>query len=157
MIDSHEIINRVARHEGIVLKPYRCPAGYLTIGAGRNLEANPLTEEELKVVGDWQHGITKNAALYLLKKDLLRCNRQCKAELPFWNRLDPERKFALLDMCFNLGMKRLLKFEKMLAAIEIGDYRGAAKECLNSRYAKQVGKRARCIANLLESGVYHYD
>ncbi|HOE90389.1 MAG TPA: lysozyme, partial [Candidatus Cloacimonadota bacterium] len=27
------------KHEGLVLKPYKCSAGKLTIGYGRNLEA----------------------------------------------------------------------------------------------------------------------
>lgn len=36
----------------------------------------------------------------------------------------------------------------------IGDYRGAAKECLNSKYARDVGKRAVRIARLIETGVW---
>ena len=31
--------------EGLSLKPYRCPAGKLTIGYGHNLEANGISEE----------------------------------------------------------------------------------------------------------------
>ena len=57
-------------------------------------------------------------------------------------------------MCFNMGIKRLLGFKRMLGAMFIGDYRGAAKECLNSKYAKDVGKRAERIAQLIETGVW---
>lgn len=157
MIDMNVIMERFALHEGIVLKPYKCPAGYLTIGIGRNLDANPITEEEKSVVGDWEHGITRNAAFYLLRHDLLRCRRLCRQHISFWSHLDIERKFALLDMCFNLGIYGLLKFKKMLAAMEIGDYRGAAKECLNSKYAKDVGRRAIRIAHTIEKGEFRYD
>ena len=45
----------------------------------------------------------------------------------------------------------------MLDALEIGDYRGAAKECLNSKYARDVGKRAERIAKTFETGVFEYD
>lgn len=156
MIDMNEIMQRFAFHEGVVLKPYRCPAGFRTIGIGRNLDANPITEEEKEVVGDWEHGITRNAAFYLLRHDLLRCRRQCRKYISFWGSLDIERKYALLDMCFNLGIHGLLKFRKMLAAMEIGDFRGAAKECLNSKYAKDVGARAERIARTIETGDFKY-
>ena len=43
MLDMEEIINRLVLHEGIKLKPYKCPAGYLSIGVGRNLITNPHT------------------------------------------------------------------------------------------------------------------
>lgn len=59
MIDLNEAVQRLCLHEGIRLQPYRCPAGYLTIGVGRNLETNPPTAEEIKVIGDYRSGITK--------------------------------------------------------------------------------------------------
>lgn len=154
MIDKGIAIQRLCIHEGIRLTPYVCPAGYKTIGVGRNLETNPITEEERKVVGDWQHGITKNAAFYLLRNDIARVEKECRQYIPFWKQLDDERQYALLDMAFNLGIRGLLKFKKMLNCMGIGDYRGAAKECLNSKYAKDVGKRAVRIAKTIETGVF---
>jgi lysozyme len=39
---TEALMNRIkaqlVRHEGLRLKPYRCTAGKLTIGIGRNLE-----------------------------------------------------------------------------------------------------------------------
>ena len=40
------IVNQLILHEGLRLKPYRCTAGKLTIGVGRNLETKGLSEEE---------------------------------------------------------------------------------------------------------------
>ncbi len=39
---------QLVRHEGLRLKPYRCPAGKLTIGIGRNLDlvSTQMTEIE---------------------------------------------------------------------------------------------------------------
>ncbi len=62
MIDLGTAIQRLCIHEGISLTPYKCSAGFLTIGVGRNLITNPLTAEEKKKVGDWKSGITKDAA-----------------------------------------------------------------------------------------------
>ncbi len=153
-MNINQIEQRLVIHEGLKLEPYKCPAGYWTIGIGRNLITNPITDEEKKVVGDWRHGITKNAAFYLLRNDIKRVELDCRQGIPFWKQLDDERQYALLDMAFNMGIKKVLKFKKMLAAMEIGDYRGAAKECLNSKYAKEVGKRAQRIAKTIETGKF---
>ena len=153
-IDTNELVQRFVLHEGCELMPYRCPAGYLTIGIGRNLETNPLTVEEKKVCGDYMRGITKNAAFYLLRHDIEKVKRECERNIPFFNRLDAERRYALLDMCFNLGIKSLLGFKKMLGAMGCGDWNLAADECLSSKYAKQTGKRAKRISETIRTGEF---
>lgn len=153
-IDDNEMIQRFILHEGCELMPYRCPAGYLTIGIGRNLDTNPLTLEEKKVCGDWRHGITKNAAFYLLRHDIEKVKRECVKNIPFYYNLDAERRYCLIDMCFNLGIKSLVKFKKMLGAMGCGDWEWAARECLNSKYATQTGKRAKRIAETIRTGEF---
>ena len=78
--------------------------------------------------------------------------KELKKNISFWKQLDDERQYALLDMAFNLGVDGLLKFKKMLGFLWMGDYRQAAAECLNSRYAKETGKRAKRIAKTIETG-----
>lgn len=157
MIELSKIIERLKKHEGLSLMPYKCPAGYLTIGYGRNLINNPLTEAEKNALGDWTRGITPNGALMLLKNDIYRTCKACQKAIHFWKHLDDERQYALLDMAFNMGLNSLLRFKKMLAAMEIGDYQGAAKEVLHSKYAKDVGRRAVKIAKLIETGDFKDD
>lgn len=152
MLDMAEMITRIKLHEGCSLKPYKCPAGKLTIGIGRNTEDNPFTVEELRVVGDWKNGITREAAHYLCKNDIERCIIELKKHLKFFDELDNERKYALIDLCFNLGINKLLTFKKTLASIACGNYRTAAEQLLQSKYASQVGKRAKRIAILIETG-----
>lgn len=154
MINENEAVQRLCLHEGIKLQPYRCPAGYLTIGVGRNLETNQLTVEEKKVCGDWQHGITKNAAFFLLRNDIKRVEAECAERIPFWKELDDERQYALVDMAFNLGVSGLLKFKKMLGWLGVGNYTQAATECRASKYARDTGERADRIARLIEEGVW---
>ena len=153
-LDVNELTQRFVLHEGCVLTPYKCPAGYLTIGVGRNLETNPLTSEEKKICGDYMNGITKNAAYYLLRNDIDRCEKECIKYIPFYGSLDCERKYALLDMDFNMGIKTLLKFKKMLSAMGTGNWEEASAECLNSNYAKQTGKRAKRIAETIRIGKF---
>lgn len=154
MINLYEVSQRLIIHEGLRLQPYFCPKGKLTIGVGRCLDTNPLTAEEEKVVGDWKHGITRNAAIYLLCNDIKNIYRALKKYLDFFDKLDAERQYALIDMAFNIGVHGLLNFNKMLKAMRKGDYEIAAEECLNSRYAKTVGVRANRIAATIKTGVF---
>jgi lysozyme len=68
--------------------------------------------------------------------------------------LDQVRQEALVNMCFNLGFTRLMKFSKMMAAMAEGKYSLAASEALDSRWAKQVGNRSKDIAHMLDFGEY---
>ena len=160
MIGDHGydwIIRRLEFHEGLKLMPSRCTAGKLTIGVGRNLEDNPLTEAEKKAVGDWQHGISKNAAYMLLRNDIKRCIGELKNTFDFYAKLDIERQYALLDMCFQLGITKLKQFKNMLKWLKLKEFKLAAEECLNSAYAKQTPKRAERIARTIREGIWLRD
>ena len=52
-------------------------------------------------------------------------------------------------MAFNLGMTKLKKFKNMLTAINAEDYKTAAKEGLDSRWAKQVYNRSKRLMDRL--------
>ena len=132
------IFEDLKRDEGLRLKPYRCTAGKLTIGYGRNLEDRGITIEE---------------AEYLLSNDIEIVCKNLSMRLSFFDDLDPVRKSALINMCFNLGLSGLMGFKKMLRAIEQSDYEQAAVEALNSRWANQVGDRAVRIADKIKNGV----
>lgn len=152
-MDFDIIIKRLEFHESCILKPYYCPTGHLTLGIGHNIDARAFTNEEKKAIGDWKKGITKNMAYMICRNDVNICLNQLKT-LPFWNRLDLERQYALLDMCFQLGFKGLCRFKKMLEAMRWGKWDKAAAECLNSDYARQTPARAKRIARLIKEGIW---
>lgn len=152
-MDFDIIIKRLEFHESCVLKPYYCPTGHLTLGIGHNVEARPFTDEEKRAIGDWKKGITKNMAYMICRNDVNICLNQLKT-LSFWNQLDLERQYALLDMCFQLGFKGLCGFKKMLKAMRWGKWQTAAEECLNSDYARQTPARAKRIARLMKEGIW---
>lgn len=156
MISDEICIQRLAVNEGVVLKPYRCPAGKLTIGIGRNLDGNPLSKEELEHIGHdcRTQGITKEQAFYLCRNDLKKVKKDLDKELPWWRNLNNDRQFVMIDLCFNMGISKLLKFQKTLDSIAGGWYIRAGDQLMQSLYAKQVGKRAERNANCLRTGVY---
>ena len=152
MYDLSKWCNRLIAHEGMQLMPYRCAAGKLTIGVGRNLEDNPPTPEEARALGDYMHGITENAAKMLLRNDIERCFEALKRIVAGFEELDEERQYALLDMCFQMGVKGFRRFKRLLKAVEQRDFEQVASECLASKYALQTPKRAKRIARLLKTG-----
>ena len=154
MIDTYEATQRLILHEGLRLQPYFCSKGKRTIGIGRCLDTNPLTKEEEKVIKDWEHGITKGEAVYLLLNDIKMIETELKQKIRFYKKLDDERQYALLDMAFNLGVFGLLKFKRMLQALSHKNYEVASQECLCSQYAKDVGERAKRIAQLILTGEF---
>lgn len=156
MISKETCVQRLAQEESIVYKPYLCPAGKKTIGIGRNLEDNPLTEEEQKACGDIEAGITKNAAFLLCRNDVDKVFKQLNDKLPWWKNLSDDRQWVLVSMCFQLGITGLLKFKKMLLKLSTGYWRDAAEECLDSGFAKQCPKRAKRNAKCIETGHWEY-
>ena len=68
--------------------------------------------------------------------------------------LDNERKYALIDMCYQLGFTKLNDFKKMLSFMKQKKFESAAYECLHSVYAQQVPARAQRIAHLIKTGVW---
>jgi len=126
------------RHEGMRGKPYDCPAGFLTIGVGRNLEANGISEEE---------------ALVLLRNDIVSCYQQCKREFSWFEDLNDVRQEAIINLVFNIGLDGFKKFKKTIGFIKQEKWSEAATELLDSRYADQVGKRAQEVSRMLETGV----
>ena len=131
------MIAQLRLHEGERLKPYRCTAGKLTIGVGRNLEDRGITAEE---------------SAYLLGNDIDDFYERLEYALPWITDLDPVRQRVLLDMSFNLGIAGLLSFKRTLAAIRGGQYERAAGMMLDSRWATQVGERARRLSRMMHSG-----
>ena len=123
-------------HEGLELKAYKCTAGKITIGVGRNVE---------------ELGITHDEAMYLLSNDIKRVVDELLANVDCYNELSDVRKSVLVDMCFNLGISRFLQFKNFLAAVERGDWGVAAAEMLDSRWANQVGQRAIRLSNMMIS------
>lgn len=134
--DCQKLTELLIEHEGLRLKPYRCPSGKLTIGIGRNLE---------------DVGITKAEAMFLLANDIKRVSAELNA-FDWFKGLDPVRQLVLMDMCFNLGLSNLLKFKKMISALERGDYDKAHVEMLDSLWATQVGSRAWKLAKMMKHG-----
>jgi lysozyme len=137
MLNRELLKDELKRDEGLRLKPYRCTAGKLSIGVGRNLD---------------DVGISETEALVLLDHDIEKVIAQLNYHLAWWHKLSEPRQRVLINMTFNMGIGTVLTFKKTLALIETGKYPESAKAMLQSRWAKQVGERANRLAKIMELG-----
>lgn len=136
MLDVERLKAQLRTHEGEKLTMYQCTAGANTIGVGHNLDAK---------------GISKRVSDAMLDDDIEDAVGDLDRSLPWWrNQPEPVQR-SLVDMCFNLGINRLLAFRNMLGALQAQNYAQAAIEALDSRWAEQVGQRAQTIASDIRS------
>lgn len=129
------------RNEGLRQKPYRDTVGKLSIGIGRNLDDVGLREDEI-VLCFWN--------------DVKRSEDDLDRHCPWWRQMTDARQRALLDMCFNMGWgdgtRGLSSFRNTLKLLELGRYAEAADNCLKSKWAQQVGDRAKRNAQMFRDG-----
>lgn len=128
-----QLIEQLKKHEGLVLKPYKCPVGKLTIGYGHNLEDN---------------GLSKSACEYILIEDIEEAKRNLYAIFTrdFFDSLSNNQKIALVDMMFNLGMSRFLTFKKFILAVKQRNFDRASVEIIHSKAYTQAKRRYQLLA-----------
>lgn len=131
------VLDLIKEHEGTSLALYRCTAGKLTVGTGRNIEDNGIREDE---------------AGLMLANDIRECRLQLLRAYPWFTALDEVRQAACIDLIFNLGPMRLSGFVKFLAAMARSDWPRAADELRQSKWFEQVGRRGPRVASMIERG-----
>ncbi|MGT2513408.1 glycoside hydrolase family protein [Sphingomonas panni] len=157
-----KLVAELTRDEGLRLKTYRCTAGKLTIGIGRNLDDVGITGSEARIFGCEtpsaalalvkRQGVTKLQAESLFANDIVGCERDLDRNLRWWRTLDDVRQRVLLNMCFNLGIRRLLPFKNTLRMVERREFEDAADNMLKSLWARQVGGRALRLSAMMRTG-----
>ena len=115
------------KHEGIRVHPYKCSEDKLTIGIGRNLEANGISEEE---------------AMYLLNNDINRVIANLDKIFPAWKVMPSKARLVCIDMSFQMGITGFMNFRRTRALMEMGAWLEASEELLRSKYAVQTPNRA---------------
>lgn len=123
--------------EGFRTKPYKDTVGKITIGYGRNLD---------------DVGISQAEAYFMLQNDIKKVINQLYAKLPFFKDLTDGRQNALANMAFNLGIDKLMEFKNTLSLIEQKRYTEASTAVLDSKWATQVGERAKRISEKIRLG-----
>jgi lysozyme len=109
--------------------------------------ANPLSvKEQLRLLAFGRH--SDKVLDFMLDNDIKRAEKSCSM-LGFYPELSEVRQAVVVDMVFNLGLRSFLTFEKLRNAIEHREWQRAAEEMIRSKWAGQVGPRAKRLANMM--------
>lgn len=134
------------RDEAVKIKPYLdccrkawrdcvcVKKGKLTIGVGRNLDDD---------------GISVTEAFLLRDNDIAAVRKSCSAAFPWVTALSPDRQDVVCAMVFNMGLLRFCDFKLFIQALEKGDFVTARSEMLDSKWAAEVGDRAKRYADVM--------
>jgi len=123
--------------EGLRFKPYRCTAGKLTIGVGRNLD---------------DVGVSRAEAYALLDNDIQKAERDCQDVFgsALWDSWGRERRLGWVNFRFQLGKGGMLSFRNTLDAARSGDWKKVERHLLASKWAtKDSPARARRVVAMI--------
>ena len=141
MIDTKQ---RIKSHEGFSPTVYEDTLGYKTVGYGHlvlekdNFVVGEIySPEQLQGVFEADYNISFNNAHDLLEDK----------DIPY----DPMVESVLIEMAFQLGLPRLKKFIKFIQGLQEEDYKKAADEMIDSRWAKQTPARAYELSTLIRN------
>lgn len=134
--DTAEMIKR---HEGIKHKVYLDTEGVPTGGWGHAFHVGSEIPFDVCLrLFNHDFGNAINDIEYIKKK--------------FGLELDGTREGVLIDMAFQLGRSKLIKFNKMLTALCINDFDEAARQILDSKAARQCPNRYKELSDLMRKG-----
>jgi len=138
IVPIEKIVARLKEDEGYRAHAYQCGSGAWTVGYGRNI--------------DQDHGalgISEPEAEMLLRNDIDRCVDELRRTFAWVDDQSANVQAVLVELAFWLGLTRLRKFKKCLAALEAGDRTTAAAELIDSRLHGQVPDRTERLAERL--------
>jgi lysozyme len=117
----------LVRHEGNMCTIYTCKAGKISVGVGRNLTDNGISEDESD---------------YMLENDIKRVYNNLDKHWAVWRSFPEEAQMVCIDLTFNLGINGFMNFRRTRALMEMEMWLQASEELLDSKYAIQLPVRS---------------
>ena len=142
-MDMERLLKSVRDHEGYRNKVYLDTLGKRTVGVG-HLCVEDFWEDDKEY--------DEKFLMEILEKDLENAISGAEELLGEYTVHD-QCKEIIVEMVFQLGKTGVSKFRNMWAALKdprIPDYKTAAAEMLDSRWAKQTPNRAKAMAKTMK-------
>lgn len=130
--------------EGLRLRPYVCPAGYLTIGYGHNLGLKATPDVWSLCAWPERDTLTLDEAKFILETDVEAARQdvlQVLGARAFYG-LSVVRQAVLLCMAFQLGRSGFASFRRMISAIQKDDVASTVTEMLDSKWSRDFPRRS---------------
>ena len=128
--------------EGCVYEIYNDHLGYPTFGIGHLVrESDPENGSPLGTE------ISEDRVNEAFDADIEIVLSDCNILYPDFEDLPEEVQQIVANMMFNLGRPRLSKFAGMKRGVDARDWDSAADEMVDSRWYRQVGRRAERLVD----------
>ena len=137
MVDklSDELREAVKLSEGYRARVYKDTLGIDTIGYGFAIKNLELDEDVCNMI---------------LDKKLNKLIKDVDNKFSFMDDIAVEAQDVVYEMCYQLGINGFSKFKKTIAYLRDENYKMAAIEMLDSRWAKQTPNRAKRLSNIIK-------
>lgn len=141
------LIDNLKLHEGFSAKFYFDSLGYKTIGYGFKVDC--LTKDELALNGGRAEPMSKEVGEQILILKIKKLRPEVFGALKWLEAKPLPIQECVLEMAYQMGLKKLLMFKNTLKFIELGEYQKAYENGLLSLWAKQTPARARDVLGML--------
>ncbi len=128
-----EMIDLIKKHEGYRGRVYKCTEGYDTIGYGFAIKDLVLTEDVCDTI---------------LEQKIDEILGRLQKLAPWVEDIHITAQTVIINMCYQMGVSGVMKFKKALSAMQSGDWETAARELLDSKWARQTPNRANELADM---------
>lgn len=137
-----EIKEEIIKHEGKINKVYLDHLGNATFGVGHLV----LPTDDL------QEGVEYDDTkiMEFFERDFRQATNDAESFIKSEN-IDPRAFGCVINMAFQLGLPRLLKFKNFQYHLNKCDYESASSEMLDSLWAKQTPNRANELADIMRN------
>jgi lysozyme len=146
-MDRTELMKELIMDEGYKYEIYLDHLGYPTLGVGHLITEKD--EEHGQEVGTVVHD---ERIKECLQNDIDIVCKELDEKMSWWRGLNDNRRRVMANMCFNLGYPRLSGFKNFLSAMKDENWEKAAEEMMDSKWATQVGDRAKRLRNRVLQG-----
>ena len=132
--------------EGVKYEVYNDHLGYATFGVGH-----------LVLESDEEHGsplgtaVSESRVIEAFEQDCENVLRDCNILYEDFDDLPEEAQQVIANMMFNMGRPRLSKFKGMKRGVDSRDWNAAADEMVDSRWYRQVPKRAKRLVRRIRA------
>ena len=136
-MDTYRLREELANDEGCKYEVYLDHLGYPTLGIG-----HLITEDDPECGTSVGTEVSSDRVQEAFDFDVESVLSDCERLYVQFEHLPEEVQLIIANMMFNMGYTRLSKFKGMKRGVDARNWEEAADEMVDSRWYKQVSRRA---------------
>ena len=136
-MDKYQLREELANDEGCKYEVYLDHLGYPTFGSG-----HLITDDDPECGTSVGTEVSSDRVQEAFDSDIESVLSDCERLYVQFEHLPEEAQLIIANMMFNMGYTRLSKFKGMKRGVDARNWEEAADEMVDSRWYKQVSRRA---------------